>query len=487
MATSNFDALARDLYASLNSKANALVGKTNNVTLQPLNLGGAGYFPWFYEDSNNNFNFNTFLFLNRRVKPDGNGSLTFGDPLDMAYRTVLQDISFQLSSSDSAALNRANTNASGAMSSVVNGYQTTYGPITPAQMTAANVSTKIDYVISYKVGQVWSGRTTTPPLTWSEMINAANLSSLLPNLPPSASPLLNSIANYLSAVSGVISLQDAVSNNNWLRTHLLNNTIAPTALNGGAGTVHNDGTVDMEVAFTVNQSEQSLNQSLGNAGNVLELNMTAAQADSSTYQVSVEGHGGISVPIDFMVLNMSGGSSFNLSSINGSSKSISIKATFPGLSFVSFSPELFQQAVGKGWYLADIIKQAVVNGSQDVSGFRFSPKPSYDFSKNGDFGILNALAISQFPTIEVNYMQGDYSQFQQTFQEHTKWDLKFLGLCPVGGGSQSVYESTSSANASGGGFTIKFSPPANNYIDPSGVTNSNMAFVLGGQATYPGA
>jgi len=373
------------------------------------------------------------------------------------------------------------------MASVVNGYQTTYGAITPAQMTTAKVDTKIDYIISYKMGQIWSDKGNTKPLTWSEMLNARNLSSLLPNLPASANPLLNNVAKYLSDVSGVISLIDAVSNGNWLCSHLKTNTTTPGDTNGGMTTVENDGTIDMEVGFSINQSEDALNKSLGNTDNKFEINMDISQSNSSTLIVNVEGHGGVSVPIGFMELSVQGGASFNLSSIKGSSKQLSIKAFFPGLTFVSFTPEQFQQATGKGWYLTQVIKEAIQNGAKDVTGYKFTTVPSYDFSKNGNFGLLNALAICQFPTITINYSQGDYSQFQQSFKEKSKWELKMLGLCPIGGGGQDVYEATSSANSSGGGFSITFAPPADNYIDPSGLANNNQAFVLGGQVTYPGA
>ena len=111
MANSQFDDVAKELYNALNTKANAALGKTNNVTLEPINLGSAGYFPWFYENANNNFNQNTFLFLNRTISHDGNGALNLGNPFDGDYARVLQDISFSLSSAEQSKLTKTNTNA----------------------------------------------------------------------------------------------------------------------------------------------------------------------------------------------------------------------------------------------------------------------------------------------------------------------------------------------------------------------------------------
>jgi hypothetical protein len=54
------------------------------------------------------------------------------------------------------------------------------------------------------------------------------------------------------------------------------------------------------------------------------------------------------------------------------------------------------QAVSIGHGLS-LSRQAKKNKDQDISGYKFSPKPGFEFGPKGPFGLLNGVAISNYP------------------------------------------------------------------------------------------
>lgn len=481
-----FQGLQKALFDSMRQKAVQALGDQGNLNLVSVNTGSLGNFPWFYE-SQGELNQNTFLYLNHRMGPDPNGSgavASLGDFIN-AYIGVLQAIDFKFSSADQAKVTAANNASQNAANTLVTSYQSTYGAITAQDLSGSGLfnPTKTDYIILYAAGQKWSGN--AAGLTYQQMLNAPKLSDLLPKMPPNAAPIVANISSYLSAIGNIANLLDLAAAKRGQLQKMMRNASTPTVDNGGLQTISGAGEGPVVPGWTINESEQSLNQSLGNAGSSITVSMSASQSNSSTTQVSVEGSVGFTIPIDFLEIGVSASSSYNMSEVSGNSAAYTINAVFPGPTLVTFEPTGFDIATGMGWYDADPIHEAFNNSQQDVTGYYFSSVPSYHLNKGGDFGLLNALAISQFPTITINFAQGDYSQYQSRVTENSSVDVKLFGLCKVGGVSQSMYHATSAANSSGSGFTVTLNPGPNNQLDPAG-SLSNQALVLAAQVVYPG-
>jgi hypothetical protein len=109
---------------------------------------------------------------------------------------------FQDSSADKPTINQAQLPANAQATSVVSMYVAYYGPITPAMMAAANMTTPIDYVIQYVVAQQWSGTAAAgkAPLSLTQLAQASNLAGLLPFMPVSGASLLPEISEYLDTL-----------------------------------------------------------------------------------------------------------------------------------------------------------------------------------------------------------------------------------------------------------------------------------------------
>lgn len=491
MAT-NFQPFESQFNKALAEKATAAIGSLGNITVTPINIGGAGNFNWFWEKEDN-FNLNTYNYLNRVVNPIQNGAMVLGAPASFIndYVSVIQDINFSLSSDDQNKLNQADTNAAVLINSLVSIYEQTYGPITPDEMKSASddsgldIETKLDYVVNYKAGYLWSCAKAEKKriLNLVEMESASNLTQLLSCAPASAQPIIGAIANYLNAISEVIPFKDAISNANHTLFALKNNATNPTTSNGGMTTVADDGFKDIRVGFIINQDESSIKNALNNQKNQVVLTMSVKKFNSTTVNVNVDNQGGVVVPIDFVELIASGSSKFNLYSFKGAGETVNVELIFTGVNLVTMSPVAYEIDTNSGWYDPQPIQDAVANGNKDVTGYKFSVKPSFDFSQGGNFGLLNALVISNYPTVKITYTSGNFSDFQESFLQESHWDIKLFGLFKIGSFSESLYQSSEIIKGENGSFSITFTPDKEVLAIPD---LDKMAYVIGGQATHPG-
>ncbi len=207
-----------------------------------------------------------------------------------------------------------------------------------------------------------------------------------------------------------------------------------------------------------------------------------------TFDVS----GGGDIPIDDFILGVSGSLKFNLFSASGTGTSASVELTFPNPTLIAVNPQPWQQSSASGWYLAGIIQQAASNPNTGTpqnpvfarSGYAFpnGAPNGFNLGAGGNFGRLAGLAVSQMPTVVITYSTGNYSQFEESFDEKTTWSLSFLGI-PLGNASQSVYQAFAKQTSEDGSFTLTFTPPSQTGL----ASYSLYGFIIGGYAVYPGA
>lgn len=490
---SGIAAAQQQFYQAVASQAEQALGQQGNVALTPIQTGGLG-FNYDYlvtNTSGSSMVRSTYSLLDSTVV---NGSLpntvALGTPFSDALMLLLQDMSWTLSTADQNAVTQASGHAASAQATLLTQYQGIFGPITPAQLQVAKVATPLDYVIDYQVRQVWSGTLAAnkPPLNIEA--GSRNLQAQLPFMPSSATPLLTPLMAYINAMETVWPLLNTQSSANYEVGKIIANIQAPTTANGGIttwdpSTPNNDP--QHAVGYTTSPTSDALVNALGAATpptSSLTINFEASYSHSSTVKVNVTDEASIVLPIDdFIFGEGSGGSKFNLFSHKGTGTDASVSAVFGNPTLVHVTPEAYDQANGVGWYLAGLVSQAVANtGNAAVTGYQFASKPAYDFAAGGDFGRSLSLAVSQYPTITVTYAHGDYHTFKQSFQEHSSWEVSFLGI-PLAEMSQSFYEATSTKNSKQGGFSLVLTPPSQAGLAPYELS----ACILAGAVVYPGA
>lgn len=475
-------------FKAVTEKANQSVP---NMDITPINFNTRGDFNFIYDVKVNTFNENTYDYINSLATPstDGDGSLQLSGVFSNIYSQVMTGIAYVLSQADQQRLNEAATNSAAQANALVTEYQTTFGEITEADITAAaakvpSVSDAVSYVIDYKFMYVWSGREMKgeSPLPTAQVLASRDINEQFPWIPASAQPLVNLLVNWLNVDEGVAPIRDSQSNGKWLLQQLRSNTQQPTSANGGMTLLSTQGTEAPGVGFDINVASQEILNGLRNEGQAINVNIAASKTSQSTLNVNVEGQGGGTLPLmDFLSLSASGGASYDMFSFHGAGESATVEVTYPGFVAVPMAPTDFDQSNGLGWYDASPIQQALKNGDADVTGFKFVTSPAVNLKRGGGFGRLTSLLISNYPTIKITYDKGDYNQVKQTFEQHTSWDVKFLWFS-VGSGSESTYSSKLEQNSHSGGFSITLTPPANNLTVPD---IQKTAYVIGGGVTYP--
>ncbi|WP_445626971.1 RNA polymerase sigma factor [Nostoc sp. DSM 114167] len=241
---------------------------------------------------------------------------------------------------------------------------------------------------------------------------------------------------------------------------------------------------NLQVGYSISKSQAAIQNDL-DSNNTISFGMTTSQASGESVSVSIEGQAGFSVG-SWLTFATTAGGSYDMSKSQGTSTDASIKLTWKGYSVVPMAPTAWQQATNVGWYYTDPIAQAVNNGTQDVTGFKFLNKPAYDlqpFAKGGNFGLLNNLVISNYPTIEITYKNANFSSFKQSWNQSVSGNLKLFGFIELGSFSQGAYGSSYQQGADNSTFTVTFSASKEVLSVPQ---LQKTAYVIGGAVTNPG-
>ena len=157
-----------------------------------------------------------------------------------------------------------------------------------------------------------------------------------------------------------------------------------------------------------------------------------------------------------------------------------VTLSFPGVTAVQLAPAALNLSTRLNWYWPEPLQSAIRNGTADVTGFKFSPTPTTDWSLEGDFGYIQTLAISSYPTVTIQVTGSNYQSIATTIQNATNVQGTFLGISLRGVTSSSL-SSTDSTNNS---VTITLSPPIQGMGGP---VNQNVAWMLGASTYFPGA
>jgi hypothetical protein len=132
---------------------------------------------------------------------------------------ALHAMDCSLNKDDRKAVHNAQWAASLMAQKIISDYQTGFGDITPQNIATArrvcgtaSVANPQDYVVSYVLGYLWSGRqgTQRPPLSLTELAEAKDLDALLPAAPPTGAQVVTDVfiyLNILKRINVILSLQ----------------------------------------------------------------------------------------------------------------------------------------------------------------------------------------------------------------------------------------------------------------------------------------
>lgn len=476
-------------YSALQSQAMAAVQDTFKSQIYPVQYPSQGDFAWNWQNANQVFNDSTYQYVNALASPGevaGTVALSPGGGFANAWVTVINDLVFSLGSADQQALTQAQTNASVQAGTIVSDYQNTYGTITAAQMAAAGVTAKQDYVTGYVLGTQWSGA--TPPLSYSQMAAARNLKALLPKAPMGADQIITDVQVYLNLMQPVNGLSDQLQNGTWTLAQLKNNAQSPSAANGGIQTFDpNTGSPvpGYNAGWAIASSVASINNDLANTSRSIEIGMTTSSSSGNSLEVNVSGQAGFSIG-SWLTFSTEASASYDMSKATGTSTDCSVSISYDGYSMVPVAPAAWQQATNSGFYYPDPVAQAVANTGRDVTGFKFLSTPPYTMTSladGGNFGVITNLLVTNYPTVTITYAHADFSSFSQSWDEKVSGNLTLFGFIKLGSFSQGAYGSSFAKGADNSTFTVTFAASPEVTSVPA---NLKTAYVIGAAVANPG-
>ena len=476
----------KQFYDALKAKALDAVKEIITTELYPVERPAQGDFIWHWENDNQVFNDGTYEYASALVRPgsvSGTVALGSGGSFANAYSEVLSAMRFSLSTDEQGKLDQANSNAHLQQGTIVTDYEAVYGTITAAQLAAAKVATKIDYVISYIMGSEWSGSST--PLTWAQMSAARSLADLLPQAPVSASTVIADVEVYLNQMQPVLAYQDQLNQGTWTLNQLARNTGYPSADNGGILTFDpSDGAVGTKyrTAWTVGPTRQQISNSL-QAKQAISFSVDVSNASAAGLEITVEGSASFNYDAVFLSFSAEASGEFDMTKTAGTSTECKVEVSYPGWTVVDIQPEAWNQDTNAGFYWAHPVHDAVVNASKDVTGYKVGTV-TYNFgqvSEGGDFGLLSHLVISNYPTVKITYEKADYSTFSRSWNQEAAGSLSLFGLKL--NASDSVYQGSLTEGDDSSSFTVTFapSPPAVSVPEAE-----QSAYVIAAAVVNPG-
>lgn len=340
----------------------------------PIETSGLGNFPWFYQDANQVFNASTLDFVSARVMPgtlDGTASLSAAGGYINAYAQVIAKLSYTLGSVDQLRVQATAAASAKAAKATVATYEAIFGAITPADLDLARhvcgneaIQADLDYVISYIMGSVWSGRGVAgmQPLTTAELSASGNLMRLLPLTPLKGDPVVAMAGAYLSASQATSDIWSKVQAASWEINRLNQNTGSPSSGNGGMVTVNpQNGAVSAtyQPGYEIPRPIADISRDLNDPARVLRVNISAPSSSGAPQTYVLE---------------------------------------FSGYTYVPIVPATWQAATGNGWYAGAPIAEATANANanQDVTGYKFVYPPGYNMgnlAEGGNLGRLTGLLI----------------------------------------------------------------------------------------------
>jgi hypothetical protein len=474
-----------EFLGSIVAAANQALGQPAGVTLLPLSTGG-GVFNYDYVYpvvSNNEIVFNSYQDFNSLLGPVGtNGALNMTAGFSTAYASLLQQIRWNVSTADQATVSAAQQNASTYAVTMVSIYEGLYGVITPGDLAASGYANKQDYITSYQISQIWSGFSTGKgPLL--SIPQSGVTPQMIPFAPNSAiTQLLPQVNLYVIASSPQWPITNAYNAATAELLFMASNIKAPNANYQTYNPL--TGASVAEPGYSTSPTNAELYNVLGptaQAAGQLVITATASQSNSDVYaEFSQQAQFFCSGGFFFSSMGVNS-QQFSLFSANGSGTTATIKLIFPNPVLLSLAPFAYDSSnPTAGWYDSKVVRQALSN-TNNATGFMFGSAPQMNLQAGGNYGRLTSLAVSQMPTILIDYATGDMQQFNKTVAQQSEWVTTFCGI-PIGEGSSSQYSATSSLNQQGGGFTLTMTPPSQTGL----ATYDLYSYILGGAVGWPG-
>ncbi|WP_433271031.1 hypothetical protein ACQPZF_11385 [Actinosynnema sp. CS-041913] len=471
----------RDLYTSMDYYR-ALAEKSRSLTeikdARPVNVGAAGGFPFYYKDKSNWFTELAWTYLNYRPTPSSTvaGEYILGAELaGTKYLAYLRDVQFLLSSKDEEALEQGQIDNQEAGQMLVSDYERAFGEITDEEMQTANARTKIGYILDYQI-PIWADK----PHFKFQTGNVDDLEAALPNRPSESDGILVALCEYINALEKylpIINMQGAARGR---RDQAIKNTHDPSKENGGLKTVAPDGkTTKYRVAYQPSRDPKAIRADLEKAArSSVAINIKARHYKEGEASLEIDGRAGGIIGWAGLLAFGTSTASYSVDKFAASQVSIDIDITMRGLSWVQAAPALLSEDGKTGWFDPGILKEAVKNDGQDITGYHLFHYPADEVA---EFWMQQGLVLGCLPSIKVTYYAGRWNQAGEELRQSADLGVTLFGI-PLAIARNRYKKANFERSADGKSFTLTVEPPVGSEV-PN--LTDHRAHVLGVQVHQP--
>ncbi|RSD32049.1 hypothetical protein [Vibrio pectenicida] len=376
-------------------------------------------FPYWYLNENLVFNQYTYDYISARVMPgkvEGTVQLSDGNGFSHAYLQVMSAIAFSLSQQTKQQLVEQQKELETLASDLVDVYEYAFNAITPEKINQANqvvepyqvtIETKLDYVVQYVVGYQWSGRVAQekPPLNFSQLADAKNLTQLLPDIPSSGAGVLQKFSLYLHSYRLISAVGNGLQYNSGILNALKNNVQFPTKETGGIRTfnpVDGSESDQYQPGYDIGISLADITNALNDGNRTIRLTLKTGRREGTPNSKGSVGK--IASKVTFVDEL---GRSTDLNSLTESGQ-VMVDVAYQGYVYLPILRASLSAGGQTGWYFSDPIWQAFNNQAQDETGYQFVYRPSFNlgcFNQGGNLATLTGVLIANAPqvTITIDY------------------------------------------------------------------------------------
>lgn len=475
-STTNQAQMAADIIKKLYDQANTIISSANSVNLKPIDMGAMGKFPYNWHLNNDtNFNAATYDWINKNTIISGNNNLVSSQDLfTNLYLKVISAISFSYSTQDSKTLADAIVNSQAKSATLITEWKMTYGSVPQVK----NGEQVIDAITEF-ILQNW---TTQKGVTLKQVQDAIDTDALFDNLPATGATILPAFVDYVSSLGNAAGLIDTSSLSNGMIRRIKDALLSASPNNGGIVRTDNASTSPLvySPAFDVTTRVEDIALGLKNtnANNTVNLNMVMSNFSDNTADVVVNNATYNGVDLGWL-FDVGVGTDVNYykETVVKSSSQITVSMQFTGVTLVEYGPTEFDLVNNKGWYDPTPILEAKKNGTNDVTGFKYSG--GQDFTQ---FGFSTAVAIANYPTISVTIHSKDYDKLAKHFDAEQNYHVSSMCGGDTASGKVAYSKTDLTIDTANQSFTIKLGAPQGSTFE-TGL--DARAFVMGIQTNFP--
>lgn len=298
---------------------------------------------------------------------------------------------------------------------------------------------------------------------------------------PYLSNLCNKLSEYSRLAKFTSSLQNAWDSVSDRIDKIKSNIEKPSRKNGGLET-DND---KFYIGWDKLPESETLLKNLENEGSNISFSVSIDSFKSDQSMLHFDSNVSVKVPSNWIFnMKVDHDHEFDFSKYYSKSSSLDIAFKFNGVSTVAAVPTPISSNNKKGWFAADMLKEAAENSGKDATGIRLHGSrydPDKLFGENGMLRRMSTLVISQQPIITLTFSNFECSGFEKYFKQNTNVKFSILGGL-ISGTHDNDFSCTSSKyDASSNTLTVTLAPPP---LGSSGSLGKQTAYVLGGTAEY---